>query len=269
MKLTSKILLLLGVVMIAALLSSNMILKHEYDSIDKSDIYWTYDKVLEQPFKYLNITGGNSTNIFYEPAAKPSVRLLHEWVKYHGGKLEARVINDTLFINFDYKSSPGYETFWLKSAVPVRIFSPELLLVTGNNTNFEMQKLRQKSITVNISGKSKFEVESIYPEMDSINVTQSDSSAVIFEMSPDYKKQPSKDEAPGKIQFHNAAGVPVTYPSVEQNDFNECMTIHAVTANVKDHSILDIGHAQIEKLQMQVSDSSAIVLSGGALKKKQ
>ena len=45
------------------------------------------------------------------------------------------------------------------------------------------------------------------------------------------------------------------------------MSINAVTANIKDHSILDIGHAQIQKLQVQVSDSSAIVFSGDALKK--
>src|SRR5437762_7768839 len=189
MKFTTRILVLIFVLIIAGLLSSNMILKKQYNAIDKSDIYWTYNKVLEQPFKYLNITGGNETNIYYEPSAKPSVRLLQEWVKYHNGKIKASVRNDTLFIDFDYKPANPFEKFWLSNAAPVRIFSPELLSVTGNNTHFEMQKLKQKSITVNMSGKSKFEVESMYPELDSINVSQSDSSAVVFEMSPDYNKK--------------------------------------------------------------------------------
>ena len=67
MKFTTRILVLIFVLIIAGLLSSNMILKKQYDAIDKSDIYWTYNKVLEQPFKYLNITGGNETNIYYQP----------------------------------------------------------------------------------------------------------------------------------------------------------------------------------------------------------
>jgi len=68
MKLTTRILMLMLIVMIGGLLSSNMILKKQYDALDKSDIYWTYNKILEQPFKYLDITGGNGTNIFYETA---------------------------------------------------------------------------------------------------------------------------------------------------------------------------------------------------------
>jgi hypothetical protein len=124
-----------------------------------------------------------------------------------------------------------FEKFYLQNAAPVRIFSPELLSVTGNNTNFEMQKLKQRSIVVNMTGRSKFEVETMYPEMDSINVYQSDSSAVKFEMSPDYRKNPSQVQQQGKIQFHNAAGIAITYKTPEQNDFNESMSIDAVTAN--------------------------------------
>ena len=266
MKFTTRILMLMLIVMIGGLLSSNMILKKQYDALDKSDIYWTYNKILEQPFKYLDITGGNGTNIFYEQSDKPSVRLLQEWISYHHGEIKATVKNDTLFLNFDYVPANMFEKFWLENAAPVRIFSPELLSVKGNNTNFEMQKLKQKSIVVNITGKSKFEVESMYPEMDSINVCQSDSSAVKFEMSPDYRKKTSQHEKEGKIEFHNTAGMAVTYSDAEQNNFNESMSINSVTANLKDHSILDIGHAQVQNLNIHVSDSSAIVLSGTALK---
>ena len=266
MKLTARILICIFILMIAGLLSSNMILKKQYDALDKTDIYWTYTRIMEQPFKHLNITGGNGTNIFYEQSEKPSVRLLQEWVNYHNGEIKASVKNDTLFINFDYSPPNLFEKFWLQNAAPVRIFSPELLSVTGYNTNFEMQKLKQKSITVNMMGKSKFEVESMYPEMDSINVYQSDSSAVKFEVSPDYRKESSQNGKQGKIEFHNAAGVAVTYSDPEQNNFDESMSINSVTATIKDHSILDVGHAQIKNLNIHVSDSSAIVLSGTALK---
>ena len=132
MKFTTRILALIFVLMIAGLLSSNMILKKQYDAMDKSDIYWTYDKVLEQPFKYLNINGGNETNIYYEPSPKPSVRLLQEWIKYHHGEIKASVRNDTLYLNFDYKAASPFEKVWLRNSAPVRIFSPELL--SGNAT---------------------------------------------------------------------------------------------------------------------------------------
>ncbi len=45
MKFTSKILLALLVVLIGGLLSSNIILKREYDKVDKTDIYWNYEKI--------------------------------------------------------------------------------------------------------------------------------------------------------------------------------------------------------------------------------
>lgn len=268
MKLTTRILVCLFLIMIAGLLSSNIILKKQYDAIDKEDVYWTYNKILEQPFKHLHITGGNNTHIFYEPSNKPSVRLLQEWVTYHHGEVKADVRNDTLFLNFDYQPANLYEKFYLQNATPVRIFSSQLLSVTGNNINFEMLKANQKSITVNLAGKSKFEIESMYSDLDSVNVYQSDSSAVLFEMSPEYKKI-QNDNLParkGKIEFHNTKGVLVEYKSQQQNNFDENMSIRSVHAIVQGHSILDVGHAQIQKLRISVSDSSAVVLSGNALK---
>jgi hypothetical protein len=265
MKLTSKILLLMILLMVAGLFSSNMILKKQYDAMDKTDNYWTYNKVLEQPFRHLHITGGNGTNIYYEQSSKPSVRLLQEWVKYQGGNVKTYVKNDTLYLNFDFTPANSFEKFWLRNAAPVRIFSPQLLSVTGNNTHLEMLKLKQKNITINMSGRSKFEIESMYADLDSLNVSQSDSSAVVIEMSPDYRKKPSPSEREGKIQFHDAAGGLIVYSP--EKEFNESMSINAVTANIQDHSILDIGHAQIKKLDVNVSDSSAVVLSGGTLRK--
>lgn len=266
MKLSSKILLVIFLLLIAGAFSSNTILKKQYDKLDKSDIYWNYDKVLQQPFSHLKITGGNGTNIIFEQSKKPSVRLLHEWVYYHDGHIKSEIKNDTLYIDFNFTPANSFEKFWLEGTVPVRIFSPELLTVTGVNTRFEMDKLKQKSITINMSGKSKFEVESLYPAMDSINITQQDSTQVVFEMSPDYRKSSSENESNEKVELHNEEGVKTVYPT-KQNDFTESMSINSVTASVKDYSLLDIGHFQVQKLQLKIADSAGIILSGNALKK--
>jgi hypothetical protein len=178
------------------------------------------------------------------------------------------VKNDTLYINFDFKPSNAYEKFWLQTQTPVRIFAPQLLSVEGFDTKLGMFRLRQKSIHVSMTGKSSFEVESMLTTMDSINVYQRDSSAVVFEMSPDYNKKPSDNDQLKIVTVQNKQGGTITYTApAEPSKFNESMSINSVNADLKDHSILDVGHAQVQSLQLQVADSSAVILSGGALKK--
>ncbi|MEJ7676584.1 MAG: hypothetical protein WKG06_01655 [Segetibacter sp.] len=162
-----------------------LLLKKEYDKVDKSDLYWTYGKILEQPFKHLKIEGGNVTNIAFEQSKKPSVRVFKNWDGYEKGIVKAFVKNDTLFVKFPNTYKDQYEKEWLKWNTLVRIFSPELLSVDGFDTDFELFKLKQKSIAINLSGKSKLEVESYLYNFDSLHITQRDSSEVVFEMSPD------------------------------------------------------------------------------------
>jgi len=265
MKFTSKVLLALAVILIGALLSSNIILKREYDKVDKSDIYWNYHKILQQPFKYLKITGGNGTRIAFEQSQHYSVRILQEWERYHGGEIKARVANDTLYINFDFVPPTPYDIFYIKNTTTVRIFSPELLSFDGFNTNFEMYQMKQKSMNVNITGRSKFEIESMLRSMDSITVFQRDSSEVVFEMSPDYK--PVKSTEKEKSVTITIGSAPPGMSSLTQIESPEAMSIKSVNANIQGYSLLDLGHAQIDSLQLKIADSSAIILSGGALRK--
>jgi hypothetical protein len=236
---------------VAGLLASNLAMKQEYDKIDKNDIYWTYGKILEQPFKYLKIEGGNFTNIAFEQSPNCSMRVLHDWQRNNESPITAIVKNDTLCIKFIYLSKDEGEKNWMKRLTLVRIFSPSLLSVEGVNTNFAMFKLKQKSFKVSVSGKSKFEVESFIPDFDTLNISQKDSSEVVFEMSPEYKK-PERNVS----MIDNAE---IKSP--------EAMTIQSVNANVQGHSLLDIGHAQISSIKLDIADSSGIMLSGGALKK--
>jgi hypothetical protein len=257
MKFTSSVLLALLVILIAELLSSNIILKKEYEKMDKTDLYWTYESVLRQPFKYLKIKGGNGTRIAFEQSPNPSVRIQGEWKKYHGGEIKARVENDTLYLDFDYVPTNPFEKLWLRTITAVRIFSPQLLSVEGYNTNVELDKLNQKNMKVNIRGKSRFEVESMVPALDSLSISQKDSSEIIFEMSPDYQTTEVTD--PNRVEVHMT--------SIQQIKSNEAMTINSVNAKLEGYTLLDLGHAQIQSLQLQIADSSAIILSGGALKK--
>lgn len=268
MKLSSRILLAMLIILVSGLLMSNIVLKKEYNKIDKSDLYWNYTSVLMQPFRYVKIDGGNITNIAFEQSKKYSVRILNDWERNHPQLLHSSIKNDTLFIKFVYVPDNQNEKEWLKHNTMVRIFSPELLFVNGFNTNFGMFKLKQKSIVVNMSGKSRFEVESMIPLMDSIDVVQKDSAGVEFEMSPDYKSKKGKDTVINKgFQTSFGDNKPLSGQGADDIKSDEAMKIQLVKANLSGNSILDVGHAQIQWLQLNIADSSAIILSGGALKK--
>ncbi len=275
MKVSSIILLVTFVLLVTAMFASNVVLKKEYDKVDKSDLYWTYGKILERPFKHLKIEGGNVTNIAFEQSKKPSVRVLKNWQGYENNIVKAFVKNDTLFVKFPNNYKDEYEKRFLGWSTLVRIFSPELLSVEGTDTNLGMFKLKQKSITVNLSGKSKFEVESYLYNLDTLNISQRDSSKVVFEMSPDLmtsepialEKEALKGQATIQAEPLNSGNTMVAPVPVRKGW--ETMTVQSVTANLKNISLLDVGHAQIKSLKLNIADSSAVILSGGTLKTMQ
>jgi hypothetical protein len=115
------------------------------------------------------------------------------------------------------------------------LFAPQLLSVEGSNTNIELQKLKQNSISIDIKGKSRLEVESYQNTFDTLNIAQADSSQVVFEMAPELKG-------------------------------SQIMHFNNVTASLKDYTILDIGHGYTNNLNLNLADSSAIILSGKSLK---
>ena len=252
MKWSTRILIAMFIIMVLGLVISNIILKKAFDKLDKSDTYWNFGKVFEQPFKYLKIDGGNVTQIAFEQSPHYSVRVLHEWQRIRGNPIESFVKNDTLYLHFTFNTEDEGESNWMKHMTLVRIFSPELLYVGGVNTNFGMFKLRQKNLSVNMSGRSTFEVESFIPNLDSLSIIQKDSSEVVFEMSPEYK--PIVTAAKTLVAIE--AG---------KSQSNEAMTIQSVNANLEGHTLLDIGHAQIQSLKLNIADTSGIILSGGTL----
>ena len=237
MKLTSKILTAMLLLFIAGLFISNSILKKEYDKTDKNDLYWNYGKILEQPFSHIKMEGGNITNIAFEQSSNTSVRIFKDWEGYQKRSVITTVKNDTLFLKFPNTYRDIFEKNWMGRNTLVRIFCPRLLSFTGNNSKFEMFKVKQKNMSVTLTGKSDFELESMNTEMDSLHISQQDSSMVVFEMSPDYKITES---------FH----------------------VKSVDATIRGVSALDLGHAQIDSLKLSIADSAAILLSGGTLKKR-
>lgn len=274
MKLSSVILLTTFTLLLIAMVVSNVLLKKEYDQLDKSNLYWNYKKLLEQPFSHLKIEGGNLTQIAFEQNQRASIRILKNWLETDSSRVKAHVYNDTLFVKFPLIAKDAYEKEFLRRSTIVRIFSPYLWSVEGVNTNFSLYKLKQKSISVTLSGKSNVVVETYLHNLDTLYIKQQDSSRVVFRISPEFENKTAEEQsviakAPLHVQkdFLNSNN-DQTGPGQEAQPVSwETLHMKYVDANVQGVSLLDLGHAQIQTLRLTISDTSAIILSGGGLKK--
>ncbi|QXV67075.1 hypothetical protein INP83_08335 [Mucilaginibacter sp. 21P] len=235
-KLSNIIVSTLLTILFAGIFLANIAMKNVYEKIDKNDPYWNYTPVFEQPYKHLKIEGGNITQIIFQPSKKYSLRVLNDWQEYEKDvTFKTFVKDDTLHLIFPNKYKTLNERDWMSRTVLVRLFAPQLLSVDGNNTNFEIEKLKQANITINLRGKSHLEVESDNRRFDTVNISQADSSQVMFEMSPETKGSKS-------------------------------MQFGYVNAQLKDYTILDIGRGYANKLNLDIADSAAIILSGKSVK---
>ncbi len=273
MKISNVILIAVTGSLLVVLVICNFLLRKEFDKLDKSDTYWTYGKILEQPFRHLIVTGGNLSTIAFQPASKPSVRVLRMWRGYKADSVHAVVKGDTLYLKFPLAVDDPFEKRYMGWNTLVRLFSPELISINGRNTNVKLEKLRQKNLKIHISGKSSVEVETEIHHLDTIDVTQSDSSRVKFEISPELKGSPlpsiteissEKVGIGGVIVLNDASrvtGVEGNYPSSW-----ETISIKNLKATITGVSILDVGHAQTGKLDLDIADSSALIISGQSLR---
>ncbi|MEH6307252.1 hypothetical protein RYH73_16510 [Olivibacter sp. CPCC 100613] len=235
MKISTTILTIMLVLFVTGIFASNVAFRRQYEKVDKSDLYWNYSKIADKPFRHVKLDGGNLTNIVFEQNPHCSARVLDYWGGYEKDSIKAYVDKDTLHVKFVNTYANLIEKSWLQSNVLILISAPELLSIEGVNTNFHMNKLNQKSLDIRLSGRSRIGIESNNHHFDNLNITQRDSSQVIIKMNPELKSSP-------------------------------IMSVQKVTADLQGRTLLDIGRAYVNELNLNVADSSAIILSGYALK---
>ncbi|MDB5014094.1 MAG: hypothetical protein JWQ25_2296 [Daejeonella sp.] len=187
------------------------------------------------PFKYLRIDGGNVTNIVFEQQKNYSVRVLDYWGGYDKDSVKTYLAGDTLHVQFVKSPTDLYKKSWMETNVLIRIAAPQLFAIDGYNTNLELEKLDQKELYINLAGKSRIEVESNVHNLDKLSINLRDSSQVIFEMNPNLKQSPT-------------------------------IKVKKVAVKMQGVSLLDMGHMNVDNLQLDVSESSAVILSGYNLK---
>jgi hypothetical protein len=237
MKKSSLILVILFGLFLVSLLGSFIVLKGEYNKMDKRDPYWNYSKIEQGSFHHLKIDGGNITKISFKPSSYAAIGILNYWMPTMAGRVRATITNDTLYVYIQPGNKSLAERDAMRSRELIGISCPELRSVEGTNTNLQIFKLKQKDLVIRLAGRSHVEVESNIPDFDSISVRQRDSSDVEFEMSEDIR----------------SSGV---------------MQAKAISADIQGHSLLDIGHFRIGSLYSSIGDTAGIVLSGATLRRQ-
>ena len=233
MKFTSWAIVVLLATLLISVVVVDILLKRQYVALDKSNVYWTYTSILDTPFRYLKIKGGNQSNVVFEQRPTCSVRVNEDWRRNFKGEVRATVSTDTLYLDFDFKTSDPFVRDWLKRTTTVRLFGPELTYVEGSDTRFEMENISQKGIRVSLIGRSDFEVEYRDLRIDSIIVSACDSSRAIFELAPEVR----------------AAGP---------------LKVKQVRADLRGVAFMDIAPAFVDSLSLKMEPRTSVSLSGAA-----
>jgi hypothetical protein len=126
-------------------LGSNLILKAEYDNIDRNDPLYGYKSESVEPFKYVKLNG----NTFWLTEIHPGKHFKIDAVpdkKY----LDWKVSRDTLFITYhrDLQPDRPYLDDILEKQPYIFITSPEIHGVTSQNSALRIKDWHHKEMSV-------------------------------------------------------------------------------------------------------------------------
>ncbi len=198
MKLKLSTQLLIGVALSAVISSfiSGSILRKQYDKIDKTNKYWYYQKIVDQPFKHIKILQNafnrDSSNTL--PAIYGVIRFekgnnhtvlsnrtsySSRWSKEEGDTLSCKVMNDTLFVYAPYFTT--YSQNGKDINYDLVLTAPLLESITCLNVGAEITGLNQDSIYFDLSGRSYVE----YPDNPTMSLIKANiKDRAVLELSP-------------------------------------------------------------------------------------
>lgn len=235
LKLSTTILLVTLLLITVGLFATNLALKNKFDKLDKNDKYWEYKTILSQPFKHIKVIGGNVTQIEFEPSDKPAVRVADFWKEYKKDTtVRAYVKDDTLHITLQATSKDASVNDWQRGNPLIRIFAPELLSIDASDITIKLSDIKQKTLNVNLTGRSNLAVETLNNNFDTFAITQRDSSTTSFQMADGYN-------GPKTINFEH------------------------IKADLYNHTALNISNGFAKDLKLNMGDSSFVMLSGKSI----
>jgi hypothetical protein len=151
---TSNILLLATVsLFLLVTLCSNLILKKQFDAIDKNDPYYGFSREPLKPFHYIRLQGKGFGLTEIAPGAKAEVRMITD-AKY----LEWVASGDTLIVTYKADWNQGYQyrgsTFGARPSV--YITTPQLKGIISDNIKCKVSNYKFGDLFVDQKGDGIF-----------------------------------------------------------------------------------------------------------------
>ncbi|MES2330631.1 MAG: hypothetical protein V4539_13590 [Bacteroidota bacterium] len=156
MKTSNKILLSLLAVMVLATVLNDLSLKKAYSRIKLNDPFKNYQPVLVEPFKHLQIKGGNGYTIEIKQASALDVKVMSSRKNF----LTTSSVGDTLFIVFTVSGSiSALEPAQLP--VGLIISSPFVRSITADGTSTIINNWKTDSLQVAITGNASVNINDV------------------------------------------------------------------------------------------------------------
>lgn len=155
MKLTIKLLIGLGSIFVFLLIISAFSIKKEYAKIDKSDMFWNFEKHEVGKFKHVKIVG--NTKITGKLRIMQGQKFQVMVSDKFASSLKPKLNGDTLVVNFDIRKQeiPAYQM----SNLEILVISPELKSLQAIDQVVEVLGFNQESIKIDCGYNSNISLE--------------------------------------------------------------------------------------------------------------
>ena len=179
MKLSTRLLIGLALILVGLMFAANTLLKKQYDTLiehtDKE--YSDYEMALEKPFKHVKIVGGlNFGLIYFESAAQYSLKIGRDFSVIAASQVGYSIEKDTLFIQFKPSEDNNRSAYYYdKSFI---IAAPSAMSFDIITSKLYIRDYNQKTVSVNLSDNSmaEFAADKGHKNLDSMKIASKSST---------------------------------------------------------------------------------------------
>lgn len=166
MKKSNLFLLLLGLVILTGMYTTNVILAKEYQNIDLADSYKNYVTVPSEVYSVLDISGSNGYPIEITHEKTDAIKVLRSRMQH----FESTVKNDTLFIQFTGSNIPMEQRYNSNTPSGIIIKKNTLSGIINTNTHQRISGFSDQDLQLTLNQQaytelSHFQIQNLKIDM--------------------------------------------------------------------------------------------------------
>ena len=161
------------------MICSNIILRNQYESIDKDNEFWEFQSENILNFKHISIKGGNKINISIIEKPNNNSILFRNKVK---DLVNYYVKNDTLYIDFDERLST-LNLRKIRNKITIIVLFEKINSLITSNSSLNLKLKKTNKINIEVANYSNLMIGSGNFIIDSLKVLTKGRSFVNFDTS--------------------------------------------------------------------------------------